>query len=261
MEVVDLAQVPIVDNHCHGILLDQTFGDIASWRGAFTESIEPGMARDHVATTAFYGRLTRTLAGFLACEPEEQAVFVARIGKDGREVAATLLRAANVDTLLIDTGFPPPQKVLPVPELGELARCGAEPMLRLEVLMEHLLGENDTLSGTEEALDAALQDVRAQGYVALKSIAAYRTGLDIGEWLRDEAEGSFREHKRAAEAGSARLVHKPLLDTLLHVAFAQAARQEVPVQFHVGYGDADTDLLLGNPLYLRPVLQRPDYRG
>jgi uncharacterized protein len=201
------------------------------------------------------------LAGFLACEPEEQAVFAARTGKDGREFATTLLRAANIDTLLLDTGFPPPREVLPVPELGELGGCGAKPMLRLEVLMERLLGENDSLAGTEEALDAALQDVRAQGYVALKSIAAYRTGLDIREWPRDEAEGSFREYKRAARAGSARLVQKPLLDTLLHVAFARAARQEVPVQFHVGYGDADTDLLLGNPLYLRPVLQRPDYHG
>ena len=261
MEVVDLTQVPVVDNHCHGILLDQTFGDIASWRGAFTESTDPGMAWDHVATTAFYGRLTRTLAGFLACEPEEQSVFAARTGKDGQEFAATLLRAANIDTLLLDTGFPPPQEVLPVPELGELGGCGAEPMLRLEVLRERWLGENDSLAETEEALDAALQDVRAQGYVALKSIAAYRTGLDIREWPRDEAESSFREYKRAAEAGSGRLVHKPLLVTLLHVAFARAARQEVPVQFHVGYGDADTDLLLGNPLYLRRVLQRPDYRG
>jgi uncharacterized protein len=261
MEVVDLTQVPVVDNHCHGILLDQTFGDIASWRGAFTESTDPGMAWDHVATTAFYGRLTRTLAGFLACEPEEQTVFAARTGKDGQEFAATLLRAANIDTLLIDTGFPPPQEVLPVPELGELGGCGAEPMLRLEVLMERLLGENDSLAETEAALDAALQDVRAQGYVALKSIAAYRTGLDIQQWPRDEAEGSFREYKKDAEAGSGRLVHKPLIDTLLHVAFARAARQAVPVQFHVGYGDADTDLLLGNPLYLRRVLQRPDYRG
>jgi predicted TIM-barrel fold metal-dependent hydrolase len=261
MEDVDLTRGPVVDNHCHGILLDQTFGDIASWRGAFTESTDPGMARDHVATTAFYQRLTRTLAGFLDCEPEEQAVFAARAAKDGREFAVTLLRDANIDTLLLDTGFPPPREVLPVPELGELGGCGAEPMLRLEVLMEHLLGENDSLAGTEEALDAALQDVRGQGYVALKSISAYRTGLDIREWPREDAEGSFREYKRTAEAGSARLVHKPLLDTLLHVAFAQAARQEVPVQFHVGYGDADTDLLLGNPLYLRPVLQRPDYRG
>jgi hypothetical protein len=261
MERLDLTSVPVVDNHCHGVLLDQDFGDIISWRGAFTESTDPGMARDHVATTACYQRLTRTLAGFLACEPEEQAVFAARTGKDGREFAATLLRAANIDTLLIDTGFPPPQEVLPVPELGELGGCGAEPMLRLEVLMERLLGENDSLAEAEEALDAALDDVRAQGYVALKSIAAYRTGLDIGEWPWDEAEGSFREYKRAAEGGSARLVHKPLLDTLLHVAFARAARQEVPLQFHVGYGDADTDLLLGNPLYLRRVLQRPDYRG
>jgi uncharacterized protein len=134
-------------------------------------------------------------------------------------------------------------------------------MLRLEILMESLLAEKDSLEDVKEALAAELDDVRSRGYAALKSIAAYRTGLDIREWPREEAEESFHEYRRAAGAGSARLVHKPLLDTLLHVALAQAARQEVPVQFHVGYGDADTDLLLGNPLYLRPVFQRPDYRG
>ena len=260
-ETLDLTSIPVVDNHCHGILLDQDYEDIAGWREAFTESTDPGMARDHVSTTAFYGRLIRTLAGFLDCEPEERAVFAARIGRNWRELAAELLRAANIDTLLVDTGIPPPLEVLPVPEFGDLGGCGAEPMLRLEVLMERLLEENDSLGETEEALHAALDDVRAQGQVALKSIAAYRTGLDIREWPRDEVEGSFRQYKRDAEAGSARLVHKPLLDTLSHVAFAQAARQEVPVQFHVGYGDADTDLLLGNPLYLRGVLRRPDYRG
>ncbi len=260
-EPLDLTSVPVVDNHCHGILLDQDFGDTDGWRGAFTESTEPGMVRDHVATTAFYGRLIRTLAGFLDCEPEEQAVFAARTGRDGLGLAAELLRSANIDTLLVDTGFPPPSDVLPVREFGDLGGCGAEPMLRLEVLMERLLEQNDSLGGTEEALDAALDEVRARGYVALKSIAAYRTGLDIQEWTRDEAEDSFRQYRRDAEKGSARLVHKPLLDTLSHVAFAQAARQEVPVQFHVGYGDADTDLLLGNPLYLRGVLRRPDYRG
>src|ERR687893_2907205 len=116
IETLDLTSVPVVDNHCHGILLDQDFGDIASWRGAFTESTDPGMARDHVSTTAFYGRLTRTLAGFLSCEPEEQALFAAHTGKDGRGLAAALLRAANIDTPPGDTGFPPPQQVSPVPE-------------------------------------------------------------------------------------------------------------------------------------------------
>jgi uncharacterized protein len=261
MQTIDLNQVPVVDNHCHGIMQDQTFDDLAFWRHSFTESTDPDMARDHVASTAFYRRLIRTLADFLGCEPEEEAVFAARIGRNGRELTGALLRAAKVDTLLLDTGFPLPERVFPVSELGEIAGCRTEPMLRLEILMESLLAEHDSLDDVKEALAADLDDVRGRGYVALKSIAAYRTGLDIREWPREEAEESLYEYRRVAGAGHARLAHKPLLDTLLHVAFAQAARQEVPVQFHVGYGDADTDLLLGNPLYLRPVLQRSDYRG
>jgi predicted TIM-barrel fold metal-dependent hydrolase len=261
MEVVDLTQVPVVDNHCHGIQRDQTLGDITSWRRAFTESADPGMPREHVHTTSFYRRLVRTLAEFLDCEPAEESVFAARSGKDGRELSGALLRAANVEALLLDTGFPPPEEVVPVPELGLMGDCRAEPMLRLEILMEELLAEHDSLDEVQEALAAALDDVRGQGYVALKSIAAYRTGLDIREWPQKEAEESFHEYRRSAGEGQARLAHKPLLDTLLHVAFVRAALQEVPVQFHVGYGDADTDLLLGNPLYLRPVLQRSEYRG
>jgi uncharacterized protein len=260
MQTIDLAQVPVVDNHCHGIQQDQAFENITSWRRAFTESADPSMPREHVATTSFYRRLVRTLAEFLDCEPEEESVFATRAGRDGR-LAGELLRAANVEALLLDTGFPPPEYVVPVPDLGELGGCRAEPMLRLEILMEDLLAEHDSLEEVREALATALDDVRGQGYVALKSIAAYRTGLKIREWPQEEVEESFREFRLAAGEGSVRLVHKPLLDTLLHVAFVQAARQEVPVQFHVGYGDADTDLLLGNPLYLRPVLQRTDYLG
>jgi hypothetical protein len=261
MEAVDLTGVPVVDNHCHGIATDQAFADVVAWRRQFTESTDPRMPREHVATTASYRRLIRALSHFLGCEPTENAVFAARTARYGRELTAELLRAANIDTLLLDTGFPPPEEVFSVPEFGELGGCRAESMLRLEVLMESLLAGHDTLAATEEALAAALDDVRAGGHVALKSIVAYRTGLDIREWPREDAEASFREYRRSALKGSTRLVHKPLLDTLLHVAFAQAARQEIPVQFHVGYGDADTDLLLGNPLHLRAVLEAPEYRG
>src|SRR5918997_4169526 len=261
MKAVDLTHVPVVDNHCHGVTTDQAFGDVEAWRRASTESTDPGMPREHVATTAFYRRLIRALAPFLGCEPTEDAVFAARTAREGKGLTAELLRAANIDTLLLDTGFPPPEEVFPVPELRELGGCRAEPMLRLEVLMESLLIGHDTLAATEEALAAALEDVRAGGHVALKSIAAYRTGLDIREWSREEAEASFREYRRSALNGFTRLIHKPLLDSLLHVALALAADQEVPVQFHVGYGDADTDLLLGNPLHLRAVLERPEYRN
>ena len=258
-EAVDLRHVTVVDNHCHGILRSQNFDDLVSWRRAFTESADPGMPREHVASTAFYLRLIRTLAAFFDCEPEEEAVFAARAEMERSELTRALLRAANVEILLIDTGYPPPAEVLPGDELATLGGCRIEPMLRLETLMERLLAEHGSLGEVKEALTAALDDVRGRGYVALKSIVAYRTGLNVREWTEEEAKASLREFRRTE--GPARLAHKPLLDTLLHVAFAEAARQEVPVQFHVGYGDADTDLLLGNPLHLRAVLEQPDYRG
>jgi predicted TIM-barrel fold metal-dependent hydrolase len=261
VEAVDLRHVPVVDNHCHGILRSQNFDDLASWRRAFTESADPGMHREHVASTAFYRRLIRTLAEFFGCEPEEETVLGVRAQRDLPELTAELLRAANIETLLIDTGYPPPEEVLPGAELAQLGDCRTESMLRLETLMERLLAEHASLDEAKGALAAALYDVRGQGYVALKSIAAYRTGLNVGEWPTEDAVASLREFRRAAGEGPTRLVHKPLLDTLLHVAFAEAARQEVPLQFHVGYGDADTDLLLGNPLHLRAVLERPEYRG
>jgi predicted TIM-barrel fold metal-dependent hydrolase len=261
VEAVDLRHVPVVDNHCHGILRSQDFDDLVSWRQAFTESAEPGMPREHVASTAFYRRLTRALAEFFGCEPEEKAVLRGRVERDAKELTSMLLRAANIEILLLDTGYPPPEEVLPSTELGELGGCRVEPMLRLETLMEHLVAEQGSLRETKEALAAALGDLRDQGYVALKSIVAYRTGLNIREWTGEEAEASFREFRRAMREGSVRLAHKPLLDTLLHTAFAEAVRQEIPLQFHVGYGDADTDLLLGNPLHLRAVLERPEYRG
>src|SRR5215211_3188777 len=119
MEVVDLTQVPVVDNHCHGIQRDQAFGDITSWRRAFTESADPGMPREHVATTAFYSRLIRALAGFFGCEPEEEHVLAARTERNGPQLSGELLRSANVETLLIDTGYPPPEEVLPVDALPE----------------------------------------------------------------------------------------------------------------------------------------------
>jgi uncharacterized protein len=260
-EAVDLRHVTVVDNHCHGVFRSQRFDDLVSWRRAFTESADPGMPREHVASTAFYLRLIRTFAAFFDCEPEEEAVFAARAEMEGSELTGSLLRDANIEILLVDTGYPPPEEVLPASELAELAGCRVEPMLRLETLMERLLAEHGSLEEVKEALADALDDVRGQGYVALKSIVAYRTGLNIREWTGEEAEASFHDFQQAAGENSVRLAHKPLLDTLLHVAFAEAARQEVPVQFHIGYGDADTDLLLGNPLHLRAVLERPDYRG
>jgi uncharacterized protein len=262
MEMIDLINVPVVDNHCHGLYRDQTPADLVAWRTHFTESADPEMRQEHVVTTLFYRRLIRELAAFLGCSADEAAVLAARGARDSDEIIRLLLGAANIDTLLIDQGYPPADHVLPDAEVARIAGCRVAPILRLEVLMQRLIAAHDSLFNVENALRSALADIRAQGYVALKSIAAYRTGLDIRTWPREAAAHAFAEAHREVQArGSVRLAHKPLLDTLLHVAFVEAARQEVPVQFHTGYGDTDADMLLANPLHLRAVLEQRAYRG
>ena len=261
-EALDLTDIPVIDEHCHGLYRTQQPVDVGAWRRHFTESADEGMWQEHVPSTLFFHRLIRELALFFGCEAMESAVLEARSRYQSDDLIRSLLQAGNIETLLIDRGYPAAELLMPDADVAALAGCRVGAFLRLENLMQELVVAHDTLDGVVEALRAALADVRAQGYVGLKSIVAYRTGLDIRWWESSEAAASFTQARQEAAAhGRLRLQHKPLLDTLLHVAFTEAAKQELPVQFHTGYGDTDADMLLANPLHLRAVLEHRPYRG
>jgi predicted TIM-barrel fold metal-dependent hydrolase len=145
--------------------------------------------------------------------------------------------------------------------MAELAGCQSAKMLRLETLMQSLVlmcsDFDDVVSRFEEEISA----LRNKGYCAMKSIVAYRSGLNIQVWTKDEAIAAFAEARALGlQTGTLRIAQKPLIDYLLHKAFASASTQRVPVQFHTGYGDSDTDMRLGNPLQLREILEREDYQ-
>lgn len=260
MTSVDLGHVPVVDNHCHGLLSRQPEG-LAAWRECFTESRHPALRREYAATTLHYHRVVREMAVVLECEAREDSVLAARAAYPPQALCQELLRRAGLGALLVDTGYPPRDLVIPNADLAGLAGCPVFPMLRVELLMQDLIATYATLGGVIEALRAALADVRGQGYVALKSVVAYRTGLAVRRWPASDVDQAFRAARAEAATGGLRLAHQPLLDTLLHVVFAEAARQEVPLQLHVGYGDTDANMLLANPLHLREVLEDDAYRS
>jgi uncharacterized protein len=262
MAHIDFTHVPLADNHCHGIYHTQRPVDLSLWRQHFTESRDPAMRSTHVATTLFYLRLLHAMAEFFGCEDKEDVILATRQKYEDRNLIRNYLQVANFEVLFLDKGYPPQGTLLSDTDHAELANCRVAPMLRVEPLMQDLIAKYNTLSDVIEALKIALQDIRAQGYVALKSIAAYRTGLDIRSWDHDDIVAAFAEARREVEMqGVVYLTHKPLLDTLLHVTFTEAARQELPMQFHTGYGDADANMLLANPLHLRTVLERKEYRA
>ena len=57
------------------------------------------------------------------------------------------------------------------------------------------------------------------------------------------------------------MANKPLNDFLVLTALEIANRQELPIQFHTGFGDTDVDMIKANPLYMRPLLQSDKFRN
>ena len=59
---VDLADVAVVDNHCHGVERGTGRDGVAAWRALFSESPDPVMRSQAVADTVFYQRLLTEMA-------------------------------------------------------------------------------------------------------------------------------------------------------------------------------------------------------
>jgi len=262
MPVLDLTKIAIIDNHCHPVLTDQSISSLGDWRRLFSEAADAATRESHVPFTAFYRRLIRAMATLHNCEASEEKVLAARQACDRAMLFHRLGTEANVDTFVIDTGFPRGPHTMPNREFAASFGCRHVELLRLELTFQELVKTNKTLAEAREALAFELRDLRASGFSGVKSIVGYRTGLDVHRWPEQEAQKAFEAARlEATERGQVRLGYKPLLDTLLRDALSQAARQNLPVQFHVGYGDPDVDLRQANPLHLRALIADPSFSG
>ena len=258
--LIDLTDIPVIDNHCHAVEADQA-ADVPAWRQFFTESPDPSMRGRDVAQTAFYRRLIRAMGEHFGVSGEESVLEV-RAAHTTEELVSSMFRDASISGVVIDTGYPAPDKAMPAQAFRSASQARRVSLLRLEVLFQQLVAERAAYDDLVDAVRDELADVRRSGFAGFKSVVGYRTGLSIERWRRDDARAAFTSAREDVErSGAVRLGYKPLLDTLLHLAFEAAAAQELPVQFHVGYGDPDADLRKASPLELRNVLEERAYRS
>ncbi|HEY3764141.1 MAG TPA: amidohydrolase family protein [Gaiellales bacterium] len=236
--------VPAVDHHAHGILpLEPTLDE---FRGMFSESPDPAQW-PHVATGLTYRRAMRDLAAFLGCEATEAAVFAHRLGADFDAYSAGLLRASATGLLLIDDGYPPPGEGYGWERMGELAGCPARPVMRIERVAEEAL--SGSFDDFRERIRAEVAGAGGRGFVGLKTIAAYRSGLDVQPPDLDAARAAFA-------AAGARIEAKPLLELALWDALEANAPDPLPLQVHCGFGDSDLLLPRADPTWLKPAIER-----
>ena len=183
------------------------------------------------------------------------------------------LAASGLSVLCVDTGYTPEPLTSPA-ELGDLAGAAAHEVVRLERVAEDVAAAGTGADGFADALRSELEQ-RTAAAVAVKSVAAYRTGLDLNPQRPSEAEVTVAAGRwlaaRDAEpepragfgpAGSARAELPRVRDeTLERFLIWSGVDLGLPLQFHVGYGDSDLDLHRTCPLLLTPLLRAIEPTG
>ncbi|MCE7006193.1 amidohydrolase family protein [Kibdelosporangium philippinense] len=247
--MADWANLQLIDHHCHGLV--QRDLDQGEFETLLTEA-------STVAVSAFDSRIGLAIRRWCAPIldlPEHAPAdeYIARRRELGfSEVDDRFMGSAGLSGLCVDTGYVPEPISTPA-DLASLAGGAAWEIVRLEQVAEELYGQVDAI-GFAQAFQSALEQ-RTASAVGVKSIAAYRVGLDLdparpgADTVADAVWRWFSGEKRLAD---------PVLQRFLIWC---AVDRGLPIQFHVGLGDSDVDMKSGNPLLLMPLLRAIEPTG
>ncbi|MDH6454569.1 MULTISPECIES: amidohydrolase family protein [unclassified Streptomyces] len=237
-----LAAARLVDHHCHGVVTDAL--DRAGFESLLTEGEAwPGVSPFDSPVGVAVRRHCAPVLDLPRHAPPD--VYLARRAELGpREVNRRFLTAAGTDVFCVDTGYAPDRITSPG-ELAGIAGGRAYEVVRLEGVAEAVAArgvEPDAYADVFRA--AALEAVGRPDVVAVKSVAAYRTGFDL-----DPVRPSDPEVTRAAAdwlARGGRLADPVLVRHLLWTAVDLG----LPLQLHTGFGDSDIRMHRVDPTHL-----------
>ncbi|SDY13796.1 hypothetical protein SAMN05661080_02446 [Modestobacter sp. DSM 44400] len=250
----DLAALPLVDHHCHGLVRRDL--DRPEFEAMLTEAAGP---------SALGGSLFDSQIGFAVrrwCAPvldlpahapaDDYLARRAELGAD--EVNRRLMAATGTQTFLLDTGYLPEPITTPN-ELAALTGGTAREIVRLEAVAQDVLASSGA-AGFAAQFRAQLAR-RCAGAAGVKSIAAYRVGLELEGTRPTDAEVTAAADRLLTSGGPLRVA-----DPVLHRFLVWSGIDlRMPVQFHVGYGDADVDLHRCDPLLLTDLLRATEPAG
>ncbi len=250
---MDLSDLQLVDHHCHGLVRRDL--DRPQFEAMLTEATGPSVLGGSLLDSQIGFALRRWCPPLLDLEPHADAdTYLARRAELGAdEVNRRLMGAVGTQTFLVDTGYLP-EPITSPDELAALTGGVGREIVRLEAVAA------DVLAGSTAAgFPAAFRDrlaLRCRDAVGVKSIAAYRVGLAL-EGARPSDAEVVAAADRLLSSGSTRVA-----DPVLHRFLIWSGIDlEMPVQFHVGYGDADVDLHRGDPLLLTDLLRATEPAG
>jgi predicted TIM-barrel fold metal-dependent hydrolase len=274
--MIEVDQLPVVDVHAHpflnrGAVTTEEFTDLTAFGGGSRAYMEEGGVgwsegvRDELQrgkrNTLYFKRMILDLAKFFGVDADVEAVMTARNAavSDGyTEYVSRLYGDAGLDTVVFDFGIPLP--VLDIAEVRSELPVEVIPVFRIEPLIADLLKTDIGWAEFQRRYEDTISDaLTTQGFKGVKSIIAYRTGLDVSPLSRapDQGYKALDAIRRGLGGGSM----KQLRDHLLCRALDLCMEHDVPMQIHTGMGDFEVNLVLCRPAYLMDLLRFPAYRG
>lgn len=258
----EISEIIFLDHHCHAPLRLNGPLDPLTLRATFTESTDPQVQEQDVTGTTGYRTMIRWLAGLLGADPTESAVLAARATYDVADYHRLLADDARLGPCFNDFLFQHESCYSSTEWSGLIGRPVRE-LLRIETLAEQMAGEHSNWEAFRQAFSGALANSVSNGGVGFKSIAAYRTGLEVQPVDAATASAAFDDYCSeidSADGERVRLAHKPLIDALIWETLEVAAELQLPLQFHVALGDDDVYLPTSNPVLLRALFREPRYQ-
>ncbi|MEG3631157.1 amidohydrolase family protein [Streptomyces poriticola] len=242
-----LEALELVDHHCHGAVTAEL--DRAGFESLLTEGEAwPGFSAFDTPAGLAVRRHCAPLLDLPRHAPADTYLNRrAELGPD--EVNRRFLTASGTGVFCVDTGYAPHAVTEPA-QLARAAGGDAYEVVRLESVAEAVAARGVEPDGYARAFRGAAEAAaRRPDVVAVKSVAAYRTGFGLDPARPTHAEVTAAARDWLARGG--RLDHPVLVRQLLWTAVDLG----LPLQLHAGFGDSDLRLHRADPSLLTDWLR------
>src|SRR5216684_3865984 len=210
--MLDLDDLPLIDQHVH--IFDResdqpTFDPLATFSlgGDWIDFLDSGghSPTEHERNqlvinqrqTMIYHEAMHAVARYLGCEPTREAILAARAKKvsDYRAYVRGMYRDIRLQSNIVDLGYP---KNVSLEEFEALTGVPAYGLFRIEPVIGELWEQHDSLEGLEKAFEERIRKIASDPkIIALKSVIAYRTGLDLQPLASQTVSKSVDNLKRS----------------------------------------------------------------
>lgn len=252
-----LNTLELVDHHVHGVVRENP--SEKAFANMITESDRTPLSLREALNTQVGFALRRWCAPLLDLPsystPEDY--FARRVELGSNEVNRRFLTHSGIGHYFIETGYRGDE--IHGPEgMAELTGVKVDRVLRLETIAETIAHEGTSAKDFSRVFAEKLGS-DSKGAVGLKSIIAYRIGLDF-----DPTPPSSLEVETAAgkwlEGANLSVTPRITSEILLRHILWKATELSMPIQFHIGYGDPDLDLHRCDPLLMTEFIKSLEAR-